>query len=177
MEGKRGKSKDNVSEKLAAAKGKRIELVWDSEIGAAEHPNGTHVINAIGVWQRAEFPMLYDKYSDAPDTFFQELLTHLSVSSMLYNLNCNYIINFILYVYACVFYVQVCYEINEEDPRIMKWLKAKLKDHYKNWKSKCYTEFRNNGKDPPYPIEFQYRPNQWEWLMNHFETPAFLVTF
>lgn len=44
---------------------------------------------------------------------------------------------------------------------------------FREWKCRCHKHFDKYGPDLPY--EFKDRPQQWEWLCNHFTTPEFQV--
>ncbi|KAM7528806.1 hypothetical protein LguiB_032216 [Lonicera macranthoides] len=51
-------------------------------------------------------------------------------------------------------------------------IQKKAADRFKDWKYNIHKNWQAQG-DAPIPVEFIHRPDQWQWLCNHFKAEDF----
>ncbi|KAM7462902.1 hypothetical protein LguiA_031023 [Lonicera macranthoides] len=72
-------------------------------------------------------------------------------------------------------YLSESYDIDHVDKALVTWIQKKVADRFKDWKYKIHKNWQAQG-DSPIPVEFIHRPDQWEWLCNHFKAENFQIT-
>ncbi|XP_048422298.1 uncharacterized protein LOC125469248 [Pyrus x bretschneideri] len=78
--------------------------------------------------------------------------------------------------------LSVNFDFKDISPEVITYLDETFANRYKNWKSDLHAHFKKFN-DPEVarlegcPSELEDRPEDWEWLCNHFTDPKFVKKY
>jgi hypothetical protein len=67
----------------------------------------------------------------------------------------------------------VVYDINHDSDKLHAYIHRRAADAYKRFKNYCKDLYKEQKSNRPVPEEFDTRPDEWDFLCAHFETPKF----